>query len=198
MSDTLPVVDDPIALFEEWLAEAALHEPNDPNAMAVATATPDGRPSVRMLLLKGVDARGFVFYTNTESRKGGELLANDRVALLFHWKSLRRQVRVEGPVRPVTDAEADEYFNSRSRLSRIGALASDQSRPLSERSLLQKRVEELDRLHPGEDVPRPPHWRGFRLVPEVMEFWQDMPYRLHDRLLYRRDGAGWDTTRLYP
>lgn len=194
---------DPFAQFSAWLAEAEAGEPNDPNAMAVATATPGGAPSVRMILLKGVDGpehprRGFLFYTNLQSRKGGELAANPQAALLFHWKSLRRQVRIEGPVEPVTAAEADAYFASRARVSRLGANASDQSRPLPSREVLEKRVAELDARYPGDTVPRPPHWSGFRLVPRHFEFWRDMPYRLHERAIFTRDGAGWRTSMLYP
>ncbi len=190
---------DPMALFRQWLSEAESSEPNDPNAVAVATATAQGMPSIRMVLLKGLDTRGFVFYTNKQSRKGDELSSNRQAALLFHWKTLRRQVRVEGPVEDVTDAEADAYFASRSRVSRLGAIASDQSRPLATREELQGRVAELEARYPDEAVPRPAHWSGYRVLPEHIEFWQDMPYRLHDRMIYRRDAeGGWQTSRLYP
>ncbi len=194
----VPVVDDPIGLFQDWLAEAGTTEPNDPNAVALATSTPDGHPSVRMVLLKGVDAAGFVFYTNGQSRKGGELATNPHVALLFHWKTLRRQVRVEGPISPVTEAEADAYFASRARISRLGAIASDQSRPLVDRAELERRVAEYDSRYPGDTVPRPPHWSGFRVRPDALEFWQDMPFRLHDRRVYSRQGERWGSQALYP
>ena len=166
--------------------------------MALATSTPSGAPSVRMVLLKGHDPSGFVFYTNLQSRKGGELGANPQVALLFHWKSLRRQVRIEGPISPVTDAEADEYFNSRARVSRLGAGASDQSRPLPSRAELERRVADMDARFPGDTMPRPPHWSGFRVAPAAIEFWQDMPFRLHDRRVYTRTAHGWDIGALYP
>lgn len=194
----IPPADDPIALFESWLAEAGRMERSDPNAMTVATATPGGRPSARIVLLKGVDRRGFVFYTNKQGRKGAELAANPFAALLFHWKTLGRQVRVEGPVEDVTDAEADAYFASRPRVSRLGAWASEQSRPLPSRAALEGRLAELDARHPGDTIPRPPHWSGYRVIPERMEFWQDMPYRLHDRRTYRRDGDDWEQGALYP
>lgn len=194
----IPDATDPIPLFAAWLKEAEASEPNDPNAMALATATADGRPSLRMVLLKGHGADGFVFYTNHQSRKGAELHVNRRAALLFHWKSLRRQVRVEGDVGPVTEAEADAYFNSRARVSRLGAAASDQSRPLPSRAELERRVTELDAQHPGDTIPRPPHWSGFRLAPDTIEFWQDMPFRLHDRRVYTRTNQGWTAQALYP
>ncbi len=194
----VPDIADPLRLFEQWLAEAEAHEINDPNAMSLATATPEGRPSVRAVLLKGADERGFVFYTNFDSRKGGELHANPNAALLFHWKSLRRQVRIEGSVEPVSDAEADAYFASRARVSRLGALASDQSRPMPSRAEFERRVAEADAKYPGDTVPRPAHWSGMRVRPEAMEFWQDMPFRLHDRRLYARAGDTWSRSTLYP
>lgn len=194
----IPDLRDPLALFEIWFADAARTEPNDPNGMALATSTPGGAPSVRMVLLKGHDPRGFVFYTNQQSRKGGELAANPHAALLFHWKSLRRQVRIEGAVAPVSDTEADTYFHSRPRISRLGAGASDQSRPLSSRAELERRLAEMDARYPGDTVPRPPHWSGFRVAPERIEFWQDMPFRLHDRRVYTKAGEGWTVGALYP
>ncbi len=194
----IPEAADPFLLFQAWLDEAGRTEPNDPNAMTVATCTPDGRPSARIVLLKDFDARGFVFYTNHEGRKGRELLANPRAALLFHWKSLQRQVRVEGEVETVTAAEADAYFNTRARISRLGALASDQSRPLPSRAELERRVRELDARYPGDTIPRPPHWSGFRVRPGSIEFWQDMPFRLHDRRVYTRAEEGWGVGALYP
>ena len=191
---------DPIAQFEAWLAEAKTSEPNDPNAMTLATADASGAPSARMVLLKGVDARGFVFYTNTESRKGTELTANPRAALMFHWKSLRRAVRIEGQVERVTDAEADAYFQSRPRDSRIGAWASTQSRPMEGMMALEKRVALFAAKYAIGEVPRPPHWSGFRVLPRRIEFWRDRPFRLHDRLVFSRTGtaAPWTKTRLYP
>ena len=194
----VPVTGDPFGLFAAWLAEAEAGEPNDANAMTLATSTPEGAPSARIVLLKGFDERGFVFYSNAQSRKGGELGANSQAALLFHWKSLRRQVRVEGRVVPVSAAEADAYFNSRHRLSRLGAIASDQSRPLPSRSELERRLAEAEVRYPGEDIPRPAHWTGFRVQPARLEFWQDMPFRLHDRRVYTRQGDGWATEALYP
>ena len=189
---------DPFDLFRDWFAEAEKAEPNDPNAMTVATATPEGRPSARMVLLKGWDSRGFVFYTNTQSRKGGELDANPHCALLFFWKSLHRQVRIEGRVERVSDAEADAYYASRPRLSRIGAWASEQSRPLPARGALLKRVAKYEATYLGDQIPRPPFWTGYREVPARFEFWQDMPFRLHDRSVYLRAAEGWDVVKLYP
>lgn len=192
------MADDPLALFDEWLAEARLAEPNDPTAMALATTDPEGRPSVRMVLMKGHDARGFVFYTNLDSRKGEELAANPRAALLFHWKSLRRQVRVEGPVEPVSEAEADAYFATRARDSQLGAWASDQSRPLDARATFEGRYEETRRRFEGGEVPRPPRWSGWRVVPERIELWTSRDHRLHERRLFTRDGEGWSEGLLYP
>ena len=192
------MADDPFALFDAWFAEAQTSEPNDPEAMALATADGAGRPSVRMVLLKGHDQRGFVFYTNLDSRKGQELAANPDASLLFHWKSLRRQVRVEGAVSVVSDAEADAYFATRGRASRIGAWASDQSRPLPDRSTFEARVADMSARFDGEDVPRPPRWSGFRVVPERIEFWNDREARLHERRLFVRDGDNWREGLLYP
>jgi pyridoxamine 5'-phosphate oxidase len=197
MADDLQL-SDPIALFSDWLEDAKGGEINDPTAMALATVDPSGLPDVRMVLLKGHDARGFVFYTNFQSAKGRELIATPKAALLFHWKSLRRQVRVRGPVSEVTPEEADAYFASRPRDSRIGAWASDQSRPLEGRFALERRVAEYALKFGLGEVPRPPHWSGFRVTPGEIEFWKDGAFRLHDRILYRRDGDGWETTRLYP
>ncbi len=192
------VTTDPFGMFRQWLAEAEKKEINDPNAMALATADAEGRPSVRMVLLKGIDERGFVFYTNLESRKGGQLAANPCVGLAFHWKSLRRQVNVEGPVVPVDPAEADAYFASRDRGSQIGAWASRQSQPLAGRFDLESRVAQFAaKFHVGA-VPRPEFWSGFRVVPERIEFWEDRPFRLHNRLLFEREGDAWKTTNLFP
>ena len=192
------MADDPFTLFDTWFAEAKAAEPNDPDAMALATADADGHPSVRMVLLKGHDERGFVFYTNLDSRKGGELAANPSAALLFHWKSLRRQVRIEGPVSAVSEAEANAYFASRGRTSRIGAWASDQSRPLDRRETFVERVAEVGRRFEGEEVPRPPRWSGFRVTPKAIEFWEDGEHRLHHRRLFTRDGDRWSEGLLYP
>ena len=190
---------DPHALFDAWLAEARASEPNDPEAMALATVGEDGRPSARMVLLKGHDGRGFVFYTNSESRKGEELAANASAALLFHWKSLRRQVRIEGTVVPTGAAEADAYFATRSRDSRLGAWVSDQSRPLESRALFEARYAELAAAYEGRDVPRPARWWGYRLVPGRIEFWTDRPHRLHERRLFTVEPDGsWTEGLLYP
>jgi pyridoxamine 5'-phosphate oxidase len=189
---------DPHILFESWLAEAEASEPNDPNAMAVATVGVDGQPSVRMVLLKGHDERGFVFYTNFESRKAAELRATPRAALLFHWKSLRRQIRIEGPIEPVSEAEGDAYFATRHRDSQLGAWASDQSRPLPSRAVFEARFAEMEARFAGGGVPRPPHWSGFRVMPERIEFWSDRAHRLHERRLFTRSAAGWDESLLYP
>jgi len=190
-------VPDPFDLFDAWFAEATASEVNDPNAMSLATVDGDGMPDVRTVLLKGHDHGGFVFYTNLQSAKGRELAANPKAALLFHWKTLRRQVRIRGPVAQVSDAEADAYFATRPRTSRLGAWASDQSRPLAARADLEARVAELEARYPDE-VPRPPHWSGFRLTPAEVEFWQDGAFRLHDRFLYRREDGGWQVRRLFP
>ena len=192
------MTDDPIALFDGWLHEAEASEPNDPNAVALATVDADGQPSVRMVLLKGHDARGFVIYTNQQSRKADALAANPVAALLFHWKSLRRQVRVEGPVTVVAEDEADAYFATRSRASRLGAWASDQSRPLPDRATLEQRLAELTARFDGQEVPRPPHWSGYRVTPRAIEFWQDGAHRLHQRRLFTRLADGWSEGLLYP
>ena len=190
---------DPLALFDAWFAEARAAEPSDANAMALATATPDGAPSVRMVLLKGHGPEGFTFFTNAQSRKGEEIRANARAALLFHWKSLRRQVRIEGPLAEVSAADADAYFRSRAFVSQVGSAASDQSRPLADRATYVARVEALgDACKAAGEVPRPPHWTGFTLAPERIEFWLDRAHRLHDRRLYTRAGEGWASTLLYP
>jgi len=189
---------DPFALFEIWFAEAREAEINDPEAMALATADPNGEPSVRMVLLKGHGPAGFVFYTNEQSAKGDQLAANPRAALLFHWKTLRRQVRVEGTIERVVGAEADAYFASRGRDSQLGAWASDQSRPLDARATFEDRFEATKQRFEGHDVPRPPHWGGYRVVPDRVEFWSDRPHRLHERRLFTRDGDGWSEGLLYP
>ena len=198
------LADDPFLVFGHWLDEASESEPNDPTAMAVSTVDADGLPDARMVLLKAWDPRGFVFYTNFESAKGRELAVHAKAAALFHWKSRRRQVRIRGPVEIVTEAEADAYFGSRPRGSRVGAWASQQSRPLSSRAVLEQAVAEVEATHPGE-VPRPPHWSGFRIMPLQIEFWSDGAHRLHDRILFARPGldavsieTAWTKTRLYP
>jgi pyridoxamine 5'-phosphate oxidase len=190
----------PYGLFAAWLADAGGSEPNDPNAVALATVDEDGLPNVRMVLLKGFDERGFVFYTNFESRKGTEILAARKAAMCFHWKSLRRQVRIRGEVEIVSDAEADEYYASRPRGSRIGAWASKQSRPLESRFALEKAVAEYTARYAVGNIPRPAHWSGFRIRPVSIEFWHDRPFRLHDRVEFRRtaDGKGWEKVRMYP
>lgn len=189
---------DPFQLFDQWFAEARASEPNDPEAMALATANAEGNPSVRMVLLKGHGPDGFTFYTNEESNKGRELEANPWAALLFHWKSLGRQVRIEGEAYRVSTDEADAYFATRSRDSQLGAWASDQSRPLKSREFFEARYEEIKRKFEGRNVPRPPHWGGYRVVPLMMEFWTDRPHRLHERRLFTRDGDGWRESLLYP
>ena len=188
---------DPIELFGQWLAEAERSEPNDANAAALGTSTPDGSPSVRMVLVKRADERGFCFFTNVESKKGTQLRANPRAALCFHWKSLRRQVRVEGPVTAMPDADVDQYFHTRSRNSQIGAAVSQQSRPLASREDLEASFRKFAREH-SEEIPRPSYWRGFCVYPEQIEFWISGDNRLHDRLLFTRDAGAWSTTRLYP
>ena len=192
------MADDPIALFDAWYAEAKAAEANDPDAMALATATQKGLPSMRMVLLKGHGPDGFTFYTNLDSRKGEELEANRQAALLFHWKSLRRQVRIEGPVEEVSAAEADAYFATRGRDSQIGAWASDQSRPLDRRETFEARYDEMRARFERNDVPRPPRWTGFRVKPERIEFWTDRPHRLHERRLFTRSADGWTEGLLYP
>ena len=189
---------DPFSLFDEWFAEAQASEPNDPNAMALATAGADGQPHVRMVLLKGHDPDGFVFYSNEQSAKGGQLAENGRAALLLHWKSLRRQVRIEGVVERVSSEEADAYFATRGRDSQLGAWASDQSRPLDSRKTFESRFEQTKRRFDGVDVPRPPHWGGYRVIPQTIEFWTDRPHRLHERRLFTRAADGWTEGLLYP
>jgi pyridoxamine 5'-phosphate oxidase len=193
------MADDPFALFDLWYAEARSSEPNDSNAMALATVDAAGQPSVRMVLLKGHGPQGFVFYTNRESRKAQELGEGSKAALLFHWKSLRRQIRIEGPVSRVTDAESDAYFASRSRDSQLGAWASEQSRPLADRATFEARFEEMRARFEGGNVPRPPHWGGYRVTPQRIEFWLDREHRLHERRVFARTGEdGWEEGLLFP
>ncbi|MEY4472890.1 MAG: pyridoxamine 5-phosphate oxidase [Pseudomonadota bacterium] len=197
-ADAIPVAP-PLKLFAEWFALAKEGEPNDPDAVALATATPDAAPSVRMVLLKDFGPEGFVFYTNAQSRKGGELLANPQAAMLFHWKSLRRQIRIEGRIEEVDPATADAYFGSRSRDSQLGALASDQSRPLASRAEFLGRIAKVTAQHLVGRVPRPPHWTGFCLVPQAFEFWMDRPFRLHERRRFELGADGtWTSGLLYP
>lgn len=190
--------DDPFASFAAWMEEASRTEPSDANAMTLATCTADGMPSARIVLLKEWDENGFVFYTNLGSRKSNEIGKNPRVALLFHWKSLLRQIRIEGEVTAVSDAQADAYFAGRPRFSRIGAWASAQSRPLDDRATLEADLAAAAARFPGEETPRPPFWSGWRVTPRNFEFWQDMEFRLHDRFIYTRTKTGWQTSRLYP
>jgi pyridoxamine 5'-phosphate oxidase len=199
-SGDFTAADEPFALFEAWLNEAIKSEPNDPNAMALATVDPDGLPDVRMVLMKGFDTEGFVFYSHIASQKGRELAANPKAALLFHWKSLRRQVRIRGNVTPVTEAEADAYFATRPKQAQIGAWASKQSQELESRFALEQAIAKVAAKHMIGEVPRPPGWSGWRITPSRIEFWHDRPFRLHDRIEFRRDAAGqkWSKTRMYP
>ena len=199
MTQTGQTETDPFAWFQRWMAEAEASEPSDPNAMTVTTVGEGGRPSARTVLLKGADPRGFVFYTNTHSRKGDELAAHAAISLLFYWKSLGRQIRIEGVAEPVTAAEADAYYATRPRISRLGAWASDQSRPLSGRAELERRLQHFEEKFPGDDIPRPPHWSGYRVLPDRFEFWQNMEFRLHDRNVFiaAADG-GWTRGNLFP
>lgn len=195
----MPLAASPFEQFKAWMAEAYAAEVNDANAMILATVGADGQPAARTVLLKDHDERGFVFYTNKESRKGDDLRANPRVTLLFYWKSLHRQIRIEGVVQDVTDAEADAYYASRPRISRLGAWASTQSRPLAERRILEERLADVERRFPGDDIPRPAYWSGYRVVPMRFEFWQDMPFRLHDRTVYMPEADGtWGQSKIFP
>jgi pyridoxamine 5'-phosphate oxidase len=199
MTTTDQTETEPFTWFARWMTEAEAAEPSDPNAMTVVTVGSGGKPSARTILLKGVDGRGFVFFTNTLSRKGEELGANAMIALLFYWKSLGRQIRIEGKVEPVSTAEADAYYATRPRISRLGAWASDQSRPLSSRGELEHRLKQFEDRYPGEAIPRPPHWSGYRVLPDRFEFWQNMPYRLHDRTIFDRQPDGsWASGKLFP
>ncbi|RJF94192.1 pyridoxamine 5'-phosphate oxidase [Sphingomonas cavernae] len=192
------MTENPFTLFDHWFAEARANELNDSNAMALATVDAEGQPSLRMVLLKGHGPEGFIFYTNQQSRKARELTVNPHAALLFHWKSLRRQIRIEGHITPVDPAIADAYFATRSRDSQLGAWASDQSRPLDRRETFEARFDEMQARFAGQDVPRPPHWSGYRVTPERIEFWQDREHRLHERRLFTRTDDGWDEGLLYP
>jgi|TARA_R110002020_G_scaffold80583_1_gene200997 pyridoxamine 5'-phosphate oxidase len=195
----IPLVDNPIAFFKDWMAEARAAELNDSNAMSLATVDSDGMPDVRIVLLKDISDSGFSFFTNLQSMKGRQLAANPKAALCLHWKSLRRQVRIRGDISQVSEAEADTYFASRAAQSRISAIASDQSRPLPDRSVFEQRIAEISEVYgDGPDIPRPAFWGGFRLAPTEIEFWQDQAFRMHDRLRYTRVGDSWTTTRLYP
>ncbi len=194
----IPNICDPLSLFETWYTQAKKSEPSDPNAMCLATVNAKGLPSARMVLLKAYDARGFTFYTNYEGRKGQQIIETGQAALCFHWKSLHKQIRIEGQVIAVTPTEGDNYFATRDRGSQIGAWASKQSRPLEQRADFDARVKKYIKEFEGGDVPRPPHWSGFRVVPHLIEFWKQMPDRLHDRVQYTRDGKRWKKTRLYP
>ncbi|MDG2244212.1 MAG: pyridoxamine 5'-phosphate oxidase [Rhodospirillaceae bacterium] len=194
----MPKVEDPMELFEAWFQEAQTSELNDPDAMSLATSTPDGMPSLRMILLKGHGPDGFAFYTNKESKKGQQIAANARAALCFHWKSLRRQVRVEGVLTEVSEHQADTYFGSRSRESQVAAWASNQSRPMKDRDEFIEKFTSATTKFDGKDVPRPKHWSGFLLTPGMIEFWLDQPHRMHDRLVYKKEGAQWSAERVYP
>jgi len=200
LTSDFTAAEEPFALFEQWLAEATKSEPNDANAMALATVDPNGLPDVRMVLMKGFDSRGFVFYSHIDSQKGRQLAANSKAALLFHWKSLRRQVRIRGSVSPVTDAEADAYFATRPKQAQIGAWASKQSQPLESRFAFEQAIAKVAAKYLIGEVPRPPGWSGWRIMPLSIEFWHDRAFRLHDRIEFRRDGPGqpWSKTRMYP